>query len=180
MTASTTSADIDAYRLMQMGRFAEALPLAERAVSGSLVCLQSHGLLASILVQLGRIADAEAIVSLAASLETGVSDAYDGLAFVSMILGRHEQANSLYRRAAELSPHTPRFWYNLACSERSLGRLAEAEAACDRAIAIDASQYPSYLLRSELRVQGPANNHVNELQAQLKRPGLDEDRKSVV
>lgn len=174
MTASTTSADIDAYRLMQMGRFAEALPLAERAVSGSLVCLQSHGLLASILVQLGRIADAEAIVSLAASLETGVSDAYDGLAFVSMILGRHEQANSLYRRAAELSPHTPRFWYNLACSERSLGRLAEAEAACDRAIAIDASQYPSYLLRSELRVQVPGGNHVNQLEAQLKRPGLDE------
>jgi tetratricopeptide (TPR) repeat protein len=174
MTAATPSAEIEAYRLMQLGRFAEALPLAERAVSDSLVCRQSHGLLATLLVQLGRNADAEAVVSRAMSLETGVSDAYDGLAYVSMILGRHEQANSLYRRAAELSPDTPRFWYNLACSERSLGRLAQAEAACDRAIAIDASQYPSYLLRSELRVQVPADNHVDELQAQLRRPGVDE------
>jgi tetratricopeptide (TPR) repeat protein len=174
MTAATPSAEFDAYRLMKLGRFAEALPFAERAVSGSLVCRQSHGLLASILIQLGRIADAEAVVSLAASLETGVSDAYDGLAYVSMILGRHERANSLYRRAAELSPDTPRLWYNFACSERSLGRLAEAEAACDRAIAIDPSQYPSYLLRSELRVQVLEDNHVNELESQLKRPGLDE------
>jgi tetratricopeptide (TPR) repeat protein len=126
------------------------------------------------LVQLGRIADAEAVVSHAASLETGVSDAYDGLAYVSMILGRHEQANSLYRRAAELSPDAPRFWYSFACSERSLGRLAEAEAACDHAIAVDPSQYPSYLLRSELRVQVAQDNHVNELEAQLQQPGLDE------
>src|SRR5580698_853006 len=48
-----------------------------------------------------------------------------------------------------------------------LGRADEAEAACDRAIALDAGQYPSYLLRSELRVQTAAANHIDELQRQL-------------
>jgi hypothetical protein len=67
----------------------------------------------------------------------------------------------------------PRFWYNLAGSERSLGRLAEAEAACDRSIALDPAQYPTYLLRSELRVQTAAANHIAELKVQLDRADLD-------
>jgi hypothetical protein len=48
----------------------------------------------------------------------------------------------------------------------------EAEAACDRAIALDATQYPSYLLRSELRVQSTDANHVEQLQALLTHPEL--------
>jgi tetratricopeptide (TPR) repeat protein len=55
-----------------------------------------------------------------------------------MLLGKHERSNALYRRVVELAPGDPRFWYNLASSERSFGRLVEAEAACDRAIALDA------------------------------------------
>jgi tetratricopeptide (TPR) repeat protein len=89
---------------------------------------------------------------------------------MSMALGRHERANVLYRRATEVAPQDPRLWYNLACSERSLGRLIEAEAACDRVIAIDPRQYPTYLLRSELRVQSPDANHIGELAAYLARP----------
>jgi len=159
--------------LLRTGHPAEALIFAEQAVAASTVCLPAHGLLATILLQLGRPADAEAVISRALQLETGVADAYDGLAYVSMALGSHERANALYRRATQLSTGTPRFWYNLACSERSFGRLAEAEAACDRAIALDAAQYPTYLLRSELRVQTTAVNHIAELQAQLARPGLE-------
>lgn len=154
---------------MRSGRLEEALVLAERAVAGARVCSPGHGFLASILLKLGRVADAERIVSEALQLEAGVADAYDGLAYVSMAMGRHESANSLYRRATELSPRVPRFWYNLAGSERSLGRLGEAEAACERSIALDPTQYPTYLLRSELRVQGPESNHIAELQAQLAR-----------
>ncbi len=113
-------------------------------------------------------------------LDTGVADAYDGLAYVSMALNRHERANALYRRAAALSPQTPRFWYNVACSERSLGRLAEAEEACDRCIALDPAQYPVYLLRSELRVQAPEANHIEELQARLAGPGLDDRARTLL
>jgi tetratricopeptide (TPR) repeat protein len=97
---------------------------------------------------------------------------------VSIQLGRHERANDLCRRAVELAPECPRFWYNLASSERSFGRLDEAESACNRAITLDPAQYPSYLLRSELRVETLEANHVAELQSLLARPGL-EDRARV-
>jgi len=158
---------------MQAGRLEEALVLAERSVAGARVCLPAHGFLASVLLKLGRAEDAEQVVARAEALATGVADAYDGLAYVSMALGRHERANTLYRRATQIAPQDPRFWYNLACSERSLGRLLEAQAACDRGIALDATQYPTYLLRSELRVQAPEANHIDELQAQLARPDAE-------
>jgi len=173
MAAHSSSADIEAYRLLRAGRVDDALPFAERAVANQEVCVPSHGLLATILLRLGRASDAAAAIARACELPTGIADAYDGLAYVSTALGLHEQANALYRRAAELAPDTPRFWYNLACSHRSLGRLAEAEAAGDRAISSDPAQYPSYLLRSELRVQTPDFNHVEELQRRLAGAGND-------
>ena len=173
MAASPPAAAMKAYELMRNGRIEEAIVLAEQAVDGALVCSPGHGFLASMLLKQGRVLDAERIVSAALQLVTGVADAYDGLAYVSMVLGKHDRANTLYRRATEISPQVPRFWYNLAGSERSLGRLAEAEAACDRAIALDPEQYPSYLLRSELRVQSPETNHIAELQGKLASAGQE-------
>jgi hypothetical protein len=38
---------------------------------------------------------------------------------------------------------------------------------------LDPEQYPSYLLRSELRVQGLDTNHIAELETQLARVGQD-------
>ena len=101
----------------------------------------------------------------------GTADAYDALAFVLLKLGCHERAGiALYRRAATLVGGSARFWYNLASSERSFGRLREAEVACDRAIALDPHHYQSYLLRSELRKQSDANNHVAEMERILAHP----------
>jgi tetratricopeptide (TPR) repeat protein len=159
--------------LMRAGRMREALPLAAHAVAGARACLPGHALLASILLHLGRTVEAEEVIARAAELEPGGADAYDGLAFVSLRLDRHERANAFYRRATELAPRTARHWYNLACSERSFGRLKEAEEHCDRCIALDAEQYPTYLLRSELRVQAPESNHLEQLQTLLARPDLD-------
>ncbi len=105
------------------------------------------------------------MIAHAQSLAPGSGDAYDGLAWVSLMLGDHLRSNALYRRATEAAPQDPRLWYNLACSERSLGRLAEAESACDRGITLDPAQYPTYLLRSELRVQSATANHIDELQS---------------
>jgi tetratricopeptide (TPR) repeat protein len=158
---------------MQARHPEQALAFAERAVAGARVCLPAHGFLASTLLTLGRVDEADQVVTRAMELATGIADAYDGLAWVSMALGRHERANDLYRRATQVAPQEPRFWYNLACSERSLGRLIEAGAACDQAIALDVRQYPSYLLRSELRVQVADANHIAELEAALGRPDID-------
>jgi tetratricopeptide (TPR) repeat protein len=165
--------DGEAFRLMRAGRLREALPLAERAVATARRCQPGHAFLASILLQLGRTAEAEGVVVAALALEQGDADAYDGLAYVSLDLDRHERAHMLYQRATELSPDTPRHWYNLACSQRSLGRLAEAEQACERCLALDPGQYPTYMLRSELRVQSPEANHIAELRARLAGPRLD-------
>jgi len=158
---------------MQAGRLDEALAVAQRAIVGARSCLPQHGFLASLLMKLGRAQEAGQVIEAATALPEGEADAYDGLAYVSMILGRHDQANQLYRRATQLAPEIPRFWYNLACSERSLGRLMQAEAACDRAIALDGSQYPTCLLRSELQVQTPQANHIEELQGRLRHAGDD-------
>jgi Tfp pilus assembly protein PilF len=171
--AITASFAAEALRLLRAGRPEEALPLAARAVKSARICRPEHGLLATVLLRSGRAAAAEQVVVDALELEPGVADAYDALAHVSMLLGQHERSNALYRRATAAAPLEPRFWYNLACSERSLGRLDEAEAACDRAIAIDQAQYPSYLLRSELRVQASEANHVTQLESLLARPGAD-------
>jgi tetratricopeptide (TPR) repeat protein len=170
--AAALRPDIEAYRLMQAGRLAEALEFAERAVAGQRVGLPAHAMLATLLLQLGRAGEAEEVVSRALECEPGSADAHDGLAHVSLLLGRHDRSNQLYRRVVELAPDTARFWYNLASSERSFGRLMEAESACDRAIALDSTQYPSYLLRSELRLQTADANHVEELQSLLAQPAI--------
>ncbi|HVN99245.1 MAG TPA: sulfotransferase [Steroidobacteraceae bacterium] len=151
---------------------AEALERARNAVHGARAVLPAHGQLAFTLLQMGRPAEAEAIAAEAAALELTDPDACDGLAYVSMLLGQHERANRLYHRTAALAPRDARFWYNLACSERSFGRLTEAATALERAIAIDATHYSSYLLRSELQVQVSSDNHVDELAALIsRRPG---------
>jgi tetratricopeptide (TPR) repeat protein len=173
MSAASATADAEAYRLMRAGRLAEALRLAQQAVAGKTTCSATHGVLAMILLRLGRAAEADAVIESAAQYAPGAGDAYNSLAHVSVALGRHERANALYRRAVELSPKVSRHWFNLASSERSLGRLAESEAACDRAIALDSREYRGYLLRSELRKQTAAANHVEQLRRALGRPGLE-------
>jgi tetratricopeptide (TPR) repeat protein len=174
MTDRAVRPDAEALRLANAGRFLDALSFAERATSGSRMCLRAHGLLATILLRLGRSREAEAVVAAALACEPGEADAYDGLAHVSVLLGQHERANALYQRTVTLAPDTPRFWYNLASSHRSLGRLDEAEEACDRAIALDPTEYPSYLLRSELRVQTDSANHIAQLSARLARRDADD------
>jgi tetratricopeptide (TPR) repeat protein len=158
---------LQAYQLMCSGKLLAALPLAEQAVAGQHTCLPVHGMLATILLQLGRATDAEAVVAQALEYGQGSADAYDALAHVSMLLGNHARSNALYRRAVDLAPNDSRYWYNLASSERSFGRLIEAEAACDKAIALNPAQHATYLLRSELRVQSPDQNHIAELKSQL-------------
>ncbi len=174
-----TAPVVDAYRLMNAGRFDEALIAAQKAVAGARTCVPAHGMLATILLRLGRPADAESVVASALQFEQGGADAFDALAHVSMLLGRHERSNSLYHRVVEVEPKEARFWYNLASSERSFGRLLEAEAACNRAISLRETEYGAYLLRSELRVQTETENHVEELQHLLQHPDAS-DRTRIV
>lgn len=174
MRSDSVADDHKALQLMRLGRLPEALAFAQRAVAGRRECVPAHGLLGLILLNLGRRSEAEEAVINALQCETGSPDAYDALANVSMLRGQHHRSNALYRRVVEMSPATPRFWYNLASSERSFGRLQEAETACDRAIALGSAEFPSYLLRSELRVQTMDHNHVEELEGLLRRSDVND------
>jgi tetratricopeptide (TPR) repeat protein len=167
------SIDPEALRLLRAGRLADALPLAERAVAQASTCVPGHIFLVSLLFKLGRAREAGEVIDRAAQLGTGGAEAYDGLAYVSTELGRHDSANALYRRAVDLEPGRSRAWYHLACSERSFGRLEEAEEACERSIALDGGEYPSLLLRSELRVQTAGANHIADLQRRLADSSVD-------
>jgi hypothetical protein len=173
MSTAAASLAASTQRLLQAGHAEEALALAKSAVTGAMTCRPEHATLASLLLKLGRPEEALQIIAQAEAFDRGVGDAYDGLAYLVAALGQHERSNALYRRATEAAPQDARFLYNLACSERSLGRLEEAEMVCDRGIALDATQYPTYLLRSELRVQAPTANHLEELKAQLARAKND-------
>jgi tetratricopeptide (TPR) repeat protein len=172
MSTPPASAEAEAFRLMRAGRLPEALKHAEQAVAGKTACSAAHGLLSTILLRLGRPAQAEAAVESALACASGTAEAYAALAYVSVALGRHERANTLYQRATRLGPNAPGLWFNLASSERTLGRLEQAEVACDRAIALDPREYRGYLLRSELRTQTAAANHVEPLRAELARADL--------
>jgi hypothetical protein len=75
MATEPSSPEAKAVELMSVGRLAEALPFAEKAVVGKTVCSPSHGLLATILARMGRRSDAEAVIAHAMQCTSGVPDA---------------------------------------------------------------------------------------------------------
>ena len=76
-------------------------------------------------------------------------------------------ARRAFRDALGRHPGHAPLWYNLASVERALGNLGEAEAACDAAILHAPDDFLAYLLRSDLRTQTAADNHVGEIEARL-------------
>jgi len=169
--------EIAAYDLARAGRIPEALIEATRAVASARMLIPVHGLHVTLLRQLGRQEEAGDALVRAMRLPPDpgdAADAFDALAFAALSTGDFVRANELYRKATQHREGDPTLWYNLASSERGLGRLEAAEQACDRAISVDPQHYQSLLLRSELRVQTAANNHVAELQALYKATNLSE------
>jgi tetratricopeptide (TPR) repeat protein len=156
---------------MRVGRLRDALAIARQAVADAPAYLPAQVLLATLLVRLGHANESNQVILDALQSGNGCAEDYDGLAYTSLLLNQHERASALYRRATELAPGNPRYWYSLARSERSLGRLEQAETACDNCIALDPNQFPTYLLRSELRVQDPVTNHVEKLRKRLVECG---------
>ena len=89
--------------------------------------------------------------------------------FASLLVrtGRHDRAVHFYQEAIWQEPDNARHQFSLAATLRFLGRLEEAECACDAAIEIDPEEYEAYLIRSDLRSQTQASNHVAELEQAL-------------
>ncbi|MDY6946292.1 MAG: sulfotransferase [Pseudomonadota bacterium] len=152
-----------AHELINAGRSSQAIDLIAAATRQSSRATELHALWSTLLLRDGRRADATEVIEAAATLPCEDADDCDGLAYVAMALGREALSLELYRRSVELAPNEPRLWFNLASAHRAMGSVDGAEAACNRAIALDRTFFRAYLLRSELRVQAPDANHIEEL-----------------
>jgi len=103
--------------------------------------------------------------------------AYQCSAFAMLLtqLGKREQAVQYYEQAATLKPDEARHYYNIACLQRSLGDMDAAESNFDKAVSLDPADFEALKIRSELRKQTPARNHVEFLERLLKKD-IDEKK----
>lgn len=102
--------------------------------------------------------------------ESGVysSSQLSSLAFLCNRLELHDEAVRLYQKLIKLEPKNGGHWYNLASIQRFQGETGQAETSLEKAIALNPGDYEAYELRSDLRKQTRASNHVSELQNLLK------------
>ncbi len=110
------------------------------------------------------------------SLTTAYEHSASGMLLTQ--LGEHEQAVGHYEKAAVLKPDEAKHYYNIACLQRTLGDIDDAEHNFDTAISLDPTDYEAYKIRSELRTQTLANNHVERLETLLDKD-IDEKKGKV-
>jgi len=84
---------------------------------------------------------------------------------------QHEKAKLQFQRAIELKSNESGFYYNLATAQRFLGETRAAEESVSRAIELNPADSDAHLLRSGLRRQTEADNHIASLQVSLARAG---------
>lgn len=131
--------------------------------------LLAHVMLAKAHLQRGEQVAALAAAARGERVPNAPAEALDGLGAVLGLLGRHERALALFRRAVALQPRSPQLLFNLAATERMLGALDSAETHCDAAIAADEAFALAHYLRSDLRQQTAARNHLAEIEGLLAR-----------
>ena len=86
------------------------------------------------------------------------------LAFLCSRMELFPEAAGIYQKLIDKEPGNGGHWYNLASIQRFQGKLEESEARLDKAIALNNQDYEAYELRSNLRRQSVASNHVEQLQ----------------
>jgi tetratricopeptide (TPR) repeat protein len=130
------------------------------------------------LARLGRIEEMAVAVQELSIDDMTTAYQCSALAMLQTQLGLRESAVELYQKTIGLEPGEARHYYNVACLQRSLGDLAQAEENFDAAIQRNPDDYESWKIRSDLRRQTNARNHVDELEHLLKE-GVEEDRGQV-
>jgi tetratricopeptide (TPR) repeat protein len=123
------------------------------------------------LITLGRSGEAAEVLEKAEPLVAEDSGQAAMLASLLVRVDQHEAAARHYQTAIALEPANARHRFSLAATMRFLGRLDEAEKACDAAIECDPNEYEAYLIRSDLRTQTPAENHVAAMERVLAQGG---------
>jgi tetratricopeptide (TPR) repeat protein len=156
-----------AYIELQQGGADAALGMAQTAVRLDPENPFANLLLCRALVANMKLADALAVTQKALSLKTCPPAALDGFGLVVLQMGRYVEARELFRRAVDGGAANPTVLYNLAFTEHACGAMAEAERLLDRVIALRPDFHTAYFLRSDLRKQTHANNHVAAMEAAI-------------
>jgi Flp pilus assembly protein TadD len=110
----------------QQGRLAEAIELANRAVSLNGDSAEALAHLGTILLQLGRSEEAAAYLERAIAANPRLPHVHNNLGSALLRLARIDEAVSAYRSAVALEPLYSEAWNNLALALRLLGRIEEA------------------------------------------------------
>ena len=85
----------------------------------------------------------------------------------------HADAWRCCSRALAMRPHDPQVLYAAAAAALANGRIDEAEQLYDRVIAIAPDDGDAYVNRAALRIWTAATQHVDQLQAALRRLAAD-------
>ena len=90
------------------------------------------------------------------------------LAFLCSRLELFDKSALLYQRLIDREPKNGEHWYNLSSAQKFQGQIEQAEASLDKAIGLNPEDYEAYQVRSDLRQQTNASNHISQLQNVLE------------
>ena len=159
------------------GRNDAAMVAADRAIALAPRDPIAQALRAKCLFFGGRITGALEATEVASRHVGSGAVALDAVGAMFGLLGLHDRAVSFFARAVAAKGDEPQYLFNLAATERMTGALAEAEIHCDAAIALRKRYALAHYLRSDLRIQTSARNHIEEMEALVRAnalPGPDE------
>jgi tetratricopeptide (TPR) repeat protein len=123
----------DAYRLIEMFRFREAIPLLERSIREGKETPDVLMLLTSAYAYSGQLAKAQAAADRAVELYPNDPDSYITLANGYRLQAAYDEAANALSRAASLSPDNPVIHAELGFVQRFAGQIDAALAALERA-----------------------------------------------
>ncbi len=152
---------------LDLRRPEQALQAIQRALQLSPDNKQWHLLHLRCLLEIGRLVEAK---SLALDLSQSGFDSHQqaaGLGALLTQLDLHREAIEQYNHAIAMAPVVASNHYNLATAQRFVGDTDEAIESLNRAIALNPKDHEAMGLRSTLRKQGPASNHIDELKHTL-------------
>lgn len=134
----------------QQGRFAEGVPLVERALSLKPDYVEAHNNLANALRALGRQDDAVIHYDRALALQPNYPAAHYNRGNALMALRRPIEALEAYDRALALEPGNPQISNNRGLALQELQRPEEALASFERALALAPTLAEAHVNRANL------------------------------
>jgi tetratricopeptide (TPR) repeat protein len=156
---------------LRAGQLARALRSSHRAMSlkADVAAIQiQYG---QCLATLGNRRAALDCASRARTLSLATAADNDQLGTLLTLCDEPALALPYFQTATRLSGHDGRYHYNLATAQRMLGAFAEAEASLEQVLTLEPAHGAAQYLRSQLRRQTPAANHVASLSEQLDKHG---------